>query len=207
MLANCGRFVACLRGIFPIWFFWITFASRRDWILEFRDLDFPIIDAAIIWQTIYDNRVYLRTWLPFVDGLKEVADEEAFLNEQLALPYADRNIVFVIGQGHELCGLVGFVITDNINHRTEIGYWLIPEYQGRGIMTRCVRHLCEWAVSERGMNSIRIRCAAGNAPSNAIPRRLGFTLEGVEREGELMADGQYVDLNVYSILKREIENW
>ena len=143
-----------------------------------------LADAAIIWQTIYDNRVYLRTWLPFVDGLKEVADEEAFLNEQLALPYADRNIVFVIGQGHELCGLVGFVITDNINHRTEIGYWLIPEYQGRGI-----------------------RCAAGNAPSNAIPRRLGFTLEGVEREGELMADGQYVDLNVYSILKREIENW
>ncbi|MBS6593976.1 MAG: GNAT family N-acetyltransferase [Odoribacter splanchnicus] len=166
-----------------------------------------LADAAIIWQTIYDNRVYLRTWLPFVDGLKEVADEEAFLNEQLALPYADRNIVFVIGQGHELCGLVGFVITDNINHRTEIGYWLIPEYQGRGIMTRCVRHLCEWAVSELGMNSIRIRCAAGNAPSNAIPRRLGFTLEGVEREGELMADGQYVDLNVYSILKREIENW
>lgn len=166
-----------------------------------------LADAAIIWQTIYDNRVYLRTWLPFVDGLKEVADEEAFLNEQLALPYADRNIVFVIGQGHELCGLVGFVITDNINHRTEIGYWLIPEYQGRGIMTRCVRHLCEWVVSERGMNSIRIRCAAGNAPSNAIPRRLGFTLEGVEREGELMADGQYVDLNVYSILKREIENW
>ena len=93
-----------------------------------------LADAAIIWQTIYDNRVYLRTWLPFV-------------------------------------------------------------------------HLCEWAVSERGMNSIRIRCAAGNAPSNAIPRRLGFTLEGVEREGELMADGQYVDLNVYSILKREIENW
>lgn len=70
-----------------------------------------LADAAIIWQTIYDNRVYLRTWLPFVDGLKEVADEEAFLNEQLALPYADRNIVFVIGQGHELCGLVGFVIT------------------------------------------------------------------------------------------------
>ena len=57
-----------------------------------------LADAAIIWQTIYDNRVYLRTWLPFVDGLKEVADEEAFLNEQLALPYADRNIVFVIGR-------------------------------------------------------------------------------------------------------------
>ena len=166
-----------------------------------------LADAAIIWQTIYDNRDYLRMWLPFVDALKDVADEEAFLKQLFAVPYADRSIVFVIGQGHELCGLVGFVTTDNVNHRTEIGYWLIPEYQGRGVMTRCVRHLCEWAVRERGMNSIRIRCAVGNAPSNAIPRRLGFTLEGVERAGELLVNGRYTDLNVYSILKDEVEAW
>lgn len=161
-------------------------------------------DAAIIWQTIYDNRDYLRTWLPFVDGLKEVSDEEAFLEEQLSVPYKERNIVFVIGQGHELCGLIGFLNTDIVNCRTEIGYWLIPEYQGLGVMTSCVRHLCEWAVSERGMNSIRIRCAVGNLSSNAIPCRLGFTLEGIERDGELMADGKYTDLCVYSILKSEM---
>lgn len=164
-------------------------------------------DAAIIWQTIYDNRDYLRTWLPFVDGLKEVADEEAFLKQQLSAPYEERNIVFVIGQGHELCGLVGFVTTDLVNHRTEIGYWLIPEYQGMGVMTRCVRHLCQWAVSKRGINRIQIRCAVGNLPSNAIPQRLGFTLEGTEREGELLVDGKYADTHVYSILKREIEDW
>ena len=44
-------------------------------------------DAAIIWQTIYDNRDYLRTWLPFVDGLKDVSDEEAFLKQQLSAPW------------------------------------------------------------------------------------------------------------------------
>lgn len=164
-------------------------------------------DAAIIWQTIYDNRHYLRTWLAFVDQLKDVGDEEDFLRSQLLMPYDERNIVFVIGQGHELCGLVGFVTTDNINHRTEIGYWLIPEYQGRGVMTRCVRHLCQWAVSERDMNRIQIRCAVGNHPSNAIPRRLGFTLEGTEREGERLASGEYVDTNVYSILRREVIKW
>lgn len=166
-----------------------------------------LADAAIIWQTIYDNRNYLRTWLSFVDHLKDVADEETFLEAQLSEPYEGRNIVFVIGQGHELCGLVGFVNTDVINHRTEIGYWLIPEYQGRGVMTRCVRHLCEWAVGERGMNRVQIRCAVGNHPSNAIPMRLGFTLEGTEREGELLSDGRYVDINVYSILKKEVEAW
>lgn len=166
-----------------------------------------LADAAIIWQTIYDNRDYLRTWLPFVDNLKDVSDEEAFLKQQLSAPYDERNIVFVIGQGHELCGLVGFVNSDFPNHRTEIGYWLIPEYQGRGVMTSCVRHLCQWAVSERGINRIQIRCAVGNQQSNAIPRRLGFTLEGTEREGELLANGSYTDINVYSILKREVESW
>lgn len=166
-----------------------------------------LADAAIIWQTIYDNRDYLRVWLPFVDKLKDVADEEEFLRNQLSVPYEERSIVFVIGQGHELCGLVGFVTTDNLNHRTEIGYWLIPEYQGQGVMTRCVRHLCHWAISERGMNRIQIRCAVGNHSSNAIPLRLGFALEGTEREGELLADGQYTGIHVYSILKSEIERW
>ena len=45
-----------------------------------------------------DFRALVRLITP-VYTLEEVADEEAFLNEQLALPYADRNIVFVIGQG------------------------------------------------------------------------------------------------------------
>lgn len=40
---------------------------------------------------------------------------------------------------------------------------------------------------QTGMNSIRIRCAVGNA----LLCRLSFTIEGTEREGELMADGQY----------------
>lgn len=74
-------------------------------------------------------------------------------------------------------------------------------------MTKCVRHLCRIAVEERGMNRIQIRCAEGNAPSNAIPQRLGFHLEGTERDGELMYTKKFVNLNVYSILKKEIKQW
>ena len=164
-------------------------------------------DAGIIWQTIYDNRDYFMTWLPFVEHLQDVSMEEEFLQSVLSEPYESRNIVFVIGEGNELRGLVGFVKTDLTNHRTEIGYWLIPESQGKGVMTECVRHLCRWAVEERGMNRIQITCAVGNQPSNAIPLRLGFTLEGVERDGQLLASGQYTDINIYSILKHEVEDW
>lgn len=161
-------------------------------------------DAALVWQAIYDHRDYLKTWLPFVLRLHTVEDEEAFLREVLAVPFEERNLVMVIEKKGVFCGLIGFVTTDRVNHRTEIGYWLLPEFQGQGIMTRCVRCLCEWAVRYRGMQRIQIRCAVGNIPSNAIPKRLGFRWEGIERAGELMISGEYADLNVYSILKNEI---
>lgn len=164
-------------------------------------------DAAPIFNAIDRNREDLRVWLPFVDKLKSIADEQMFLHGILSVPYRRRDPVYVIEKGTEVCGTVGFHFSDAPNHRTEIGYWLLPAYRGKGIVTQAVRHLCQWAVRERAINRIQIRCAAGNRPSNAIPLHLGFTFEGVEREGELLSCGQYTDINVYSILKKEIEEW
>lgn len=164
-------------------------------------------DAAPIFEAIDQNREDLRIWLPFVDGLNSVADEKGFLQSVLTVPYEQRDPVYVLEHGDAICGLAGFHFSDAPNHRTEIGYWLLPAYRGKGIVTNAVRHLCQWAVRERDINRIQICCAAGNVPSNAIPQRLGFTLEGTEREGELLASGEYVDCNVYSILKKEIEQW
>lgn len=162
-----------------------------------------LTDAATIYQAIVAYREYLLPYLPFVAHLKSVQEEEAFLNAVLSVPYEERNLVFLIQWKGQFCGLIGFVMTDHLNHRTEIGYWLLPPFQKQGIMTRCVRYLCSWAIDKRQMNRIQIRCAVQNQPSNAIPQRLGFHLEGTEREGELLASGIYADLNVYSILKKE----
>ncbi len=162
-------------------------------------------DATTIYKAIATHREYLGKWLPFVANLNE-EEEKAFLTSVSEQPHEDRNTVFMIKEKENFCGLIGFVNTENINHRTEIGYWLLPEYQGRGIMTNCVHQLCLWAVKERKMHRIQIRCAVGNHPSNAIPRRLGFHLDGTERDGELMSTGKYVDLNVYSILDNELKD-
>ena len=165
-------------------------------------------DAEKIYEAISSNREYLQIWLPFAASLKSAEDEKVFLNSVLSIPAEERDFVYIIEENNsKICGIVGFHFSDFTNHRTEIGYWLLPEYQHRGIMTTCVRDLCRWAVDNRQMNRIQIRCAVGNQPSNAIPLRLGFHLEGIERDGELMISGNYTDLNVYSILKREIEQW
>lgn len=180
----------------------VSFEISPDILLR----EATIEDAAAIYHAIDTHRDYMRTWLPFVDNLKSVTDEEAFLRNILSAPVNRYEPIFGIWNGHnEVCGLIGFHFSDFANHRTEIGYWLLPEYQHRGIMTQCVRRLCQWAVEAKDMKRIQIRCATSNAASNSIPLRLGFQLEGTERAGELLVSGEYADINVYSILKEEAE--
>lgn len=179
----------------------ISFPILPDILLR----EVTIEDAAAIYQAIDTHRDYLKTWLPFVDKMRSVADEEAFLKSVLSVPAERREPIFGIwNERNEICGLIGFHFSDFDNHRTEIGYWLLPEYQHRGIVTESVRKLCQWAVSEKGIKRIQIRCATGNAASNGIPIRLGFHHEGTERSGELLASGEYADIHVYSILKEEV---
>ena len=179
----------------------ISFPILPDIYLQ----EIRIEDAAAIYHVIDTHRDYLRTWLPFVDNMRTIADEEAFLRQVLSAP-AERNepIFGIWNQQHEICGLIGFHFSDFDNHRTELGYWLLPEYQHRGIITESVRKLCLWAVQEKEIKRIQIRCAVGNAASNAVPVRLGFIHEGTERCGELLASGEYTDIHIYSILKEEV---
>lgn len=180
----------------PVSFPILPTISLREVVLE---------DAAAIFHAIDTHRDYLKEWLPFVNDIRSVADEESFLKSVLLVPTDRYEPIFgVWNERHEICGLIGFHFSDFTNHRTEIGYWLLPEYQHQGIITTGVRTLCQWIVKEKNIKRIQIRCAVGNKASNAIPLRLGFHLEGTERAGELLATGEYTDIHVYSLLKEEV---
>lgn len=183
----------------------VSFSISKEMTLR----EIRLQDAASIYQAIDTHRDYLREWLPFVDAMRSVADEEAFLRSVLSVPAEQYEPIFgVVNEHNEICGLIGFHFSEPANHRTEIGYWLLPEYQHRGIITNGVRRLCRWAMEEKGIKRIQIRCAVGNVASNNIPLRLGFSHEGTERAGELLASGEYTDIHIYSILKEELpENW
>jgi ribosomal-protein-serine acetyltransferase len=155
-----------------------------------------VADAAEMFGLIDANRFYLRRWLPFVDSTLAVADSETYL--KFVEEHAERNPVFTIQFYGKMAGLVGLKDTDYDNLRTEIGYWLAEGFQHKGIMTRCVRTLVDYAFSDLGLHRIQIRCAVGNTASKKIPRRLGFIKEGVERDGELLSDNLFTDLEVYS---------
>jgi ribosomal-protein-serine acetyltransferase len=152
-----------------------------------------------IYNTIDTEREYLRVWLPFVDNTLDESVIHAFVSSKLETG----QIVFTIYDNDKFIGLIGFHNLDNANRKAEIGYWLSEKAQGKGIITQAVKELLMMAFTELNLNSIRILAAVDNLKSRRIPEKLGFTLEGITRDGELLVDNKFTDIAVYSLLKKE----
>jgi ribosomal-protein-serine acetyltransferase len=99
-------------------------------------------------------------------------------------------------------GVVGYHGIDWQNRSTTLGYWLGEEYQGKGLMTAVCRALVDHAFEELGLNQVGIACAIENKKSCAIPERLGFRREGVQRQAEWLYD-HFVDQALYAALASE----
>ena len=177
-------------------------------IIEIREnlflKELEIEDAGHIFKAIDSQREYLGKWLPFVEFTKTVKDSLDYVNSVVTMPEECKEWQFAIFCGNDFAGLAGFKGTDRLNRKSEIGYWLSEEFQGRGIITDSVRALINFGFSELNLNRIQIKCAPENVKSNNIPKRLGFSFEGVERDSEFVKDGVFRDANVWSLLKREI---
>jgi ribosomal-protein-serine acetyltransferase len=158
--------------------------------------------ADEMFATVDRNRGYLRQWLPWVDATTSVDDSLAFIRSTLAMFAAHDGFTAAIWHRERVAGVIGTHRIDWRNRRVELGYWLAEEFQGRGLMSDACRLAIAHLFGEMDLHRVEIRCASGNAKSGAIPRRLGFKLEGTLRDAELV-NGRYHDLLVYAMLKSE----
>lgn len=76
-----------------------------------------------------------------------------------------------------LVGGVMFVSIDTGTGVAEIGCWLEPAAQGRGLVTRAAGMLIDWAFHERGLSRVIWHTLSANAPSIRTARRLGMTFQ------------------------------
>jgi len=84
----------------------------------------------------------------------------------------------------------------------EIGYTVLSEYRGRGIVTEAVNLLVRYLFNSTLVNRLEIRMDARNLASEKVAIKCGFQKEGVSR-GANFVRGKHVDMNLYALLRHE----
>ena len=147
-------------------------------------------DARALHPVLVANAAHLGPWIPphvaAVVPVDELALRLARFAEDFASARSFRFALLAVDDGRVLgeadlfprakTGRVPLADAD----RVELGYWLDASATGRGLATEATRALLDVAATLPGMTHAEIRCDSANAPSAAVPQRLGFTLDAVE---------------------------
>jgi RimJ/RimL family protein N-acetyltransferase len=145
---------------------------------------FCAADADQLVEAVNDTLDELRPWMPWA---AQPATEEGMatvLREAVSAWDEKREFSYTIastGDGrYPLVGCCG--LHDRIGAGSlEIGYWVRTGHSGHGIGTEAASMLTRAALALPGVGRVEIRCDEANARSAAIPRKLGFRLERIER--------------------------
>jgi len=171
-----------------------------DESLSLRAVERP--DAETLFQLVDRNRDYLRAWLPWLDFNQSVEDTTAFIETSMRQQEDGTGLVLLIIQDGVPNGVIGFNWIDQLHRSCEIGYWLSQDAQHSGLVTRCTHAMVNCAFDQLALNRVNISAALSNTSSRAIPERLGFVQEGIQREAEWLYD-HFVDHAKYAMLQSD----
>jgi len=142
-----------------------------------------------IFNLIDADREHLRTWLPWVDSTTTSEDTRKNLCERIEKFEKKEQASFYGTLDGKFVASVGFISLKD--GEGEIGYWLLSQYGGKGLMTTFVRACVDYGFEELNLNKIVIKCAEGNTKSAGIPKRLDFTQSEEVEEKRIRNGGEH----------------
>jgi RimJ/RimL family protein N-acetyltransferase len=140
-------------------------------------------DTDELVEAVNDTLDELRPWMPWAQQPSTPEGMAVVVAEAHSAWVEGREFQFVIREDHGQHALVGCC---GLHNRVgvgalEIGYWVRAGHTGQGIATEAARLLTRSAVALDGVERVEIRCDEANVRSSAIPPKVGFRLERVER--------------------------
>lgn len=158
-------------------------------------------DGQALWEAVNESREHVQPWLPWSDKHKTPADSEAFVRQSLAkwVLREDLGLSVWDRETGRYLGGTGLHRNDWDVPSFEIGYWLRRTATGQGYMTEAAWLLCQLTFEKLSAQRVLICCGAENHASAAIPKRLGFVLEGAMRNFKRDTNGKLYDMLVFSM--------
>ncbi len=88
------------------------------------------------------------------------------------------------------------------HRKAEIGFWLLPEFWGQGIMKEAMPLICDYGFEQLGLHRIEGFVESDNTNCKKAMAKLDFQCEGTMKDCEIK-NGKFISLDIYAKLKTE----
>jgi [ribosomal protein S5]-alanine N-acetyltransferase len=138
-------------------------------------------DAELLAALYAENRAFLEPFdPPRPDGFVTAAAQRRELRALEQERAADRLERFLISADGEPAGIISASrISRGPFQNAGLGYWVVERLNGRGIATRAVGLVCDWAFGEAGFHRLEAATLVDNTASQTVLRRNRFTEIGL----------------------------
>ena len=91
----------------------------------------------------------------------------------------------------------------SIEHKkAEIGFWLLKEFWGQGVMTEVMPVICNYGFDNLGLHRIEGLVETDNLNCKNAMKKLDFKHEGTMKDCEIK-NGKFISLDIYAKLRSE----
>ncbi|MFV8391950.1 GNAT family N-acetyltransferase [Flavobacterium sp. LB2P6] len=111
------------------------------------------------------------------------------------------NWAITLKDNPKLIGIIGHYRIKPEHYRAEIGYMLVPEFHGKGIVSEALKEVVNYGFKIMKLHSIQAIIDPENHGSAKVLEKNGFVKEAHLKENEFF-EGRFLDSVIYSILNK-----
>lgn len=161
-------------------------------------------DGKIVLDAINASIKELKPWLAFAQKKYTEEEIEIIIRRQYLNFLQRQDLTFLVFK-KELQEFVASVSLHKINwdiRKFEIGYWIHSHFSGQGYMVESVQGIMDFAFQQLQANRLEIQCESKNIKSCAVPKKLGFQLEGIlEGSAKAVDSSELRDIWVFAMTR------
>lgn len=99
-------------------------------------------------------------------------------------------------------GAGGLNSLTKVHRKAEVGFWLLPEFWGQGIMKEAMPLICDYGFEKLGLHRIEGFVESDNINCKNAMAKLDFRHEGTMKDREIK-NGKFISLDIYAKIKND----
>lgn len=155
--------------------------------------------SLVMYANNYNVARYLRDAFPYPYTLSDAV-------KWIDMVKNNRDdLILAIEVNGEAAGGIGIHgMKDVYRYNAELGYWLAEIHWGKGIMTRAIRLMVDYAFNNHRWYRIFATVFQNNTGSMRVLEKNGFVKEAIHRKA-VIKEGEYLDEHLFALLREDWE--